>query len=111
MLSNSESLSSERRAECYFNLEKWYCPNLIWASLVAQSAKNLPAMQDTQVQIPWDRKIPWRRKWHPTPVLLPGEFHGQRSWQAAVHGIARVRHDLATKTHKLNLNISLWKHY
>ena len=24
-------------------------------------------------------KIPWRRKWHPTPVFLPGEFHGQRS--------------------------------
>ena len=21
----------------------------------------------------------WRRQWHPTPVLLPGEFHGQRS--------------------------------
>ena len=23
--------------------------------------------------------IPWRRKWQPTPVFLPGEFHGQRS--------------------------------
>ena len=21
----------------------------------------------------------WRRKWQPTPVLLPGKFHGQRS--------------------------------
>ena len=21
----------------------------------------------------------WRRQWHPTPVFLPGEFHGQRS--------------------------------
>ena len=21
----------------------------------------------------------WRRKWQPTPVFLPGEFHGQRS--------------------------------
>ena len=27
----------------------------------------------------WVRKIPWRREWPPTPVLLPGEFHGQRS--------------------------------
>ena len=27
---------------------------------------------------PWTRKIPWRRKGHPTPVFLPGEFHGQR---------------------------------
>ena len=28
---------------------------------------------------PWVRKIPWRRKWQPTPVLLPGKFHRQRS--------------------------------
>ena len=28
---------------------------------------------------PWVRKILWRRKWQPTPVLLPGKFHGQRS--------------------------------
>ena len=27
----------------------------------------------------WVRKIPWRRKWQPTPVLLPGESHGGRS--------------------------------
>ena len=28
---------------------------------------------------PWVRKIPWRRAWQPTPVSLPGKFHGQRS--------------------------------
>ena len=28
---------------------------------------------------PWVRKIPWRRKWQFTPVLLPGKSHGQRS--------------------------------
>ena len=27
---------------------------------------------------PWVRKIPWRRKWQPTLVFLPGKFHGQR---------------------------------
>ena len=27
----------------------------------------------------WVQKIPWRRKWQPTPVFLPGESHGQRS--------------------------------
>ena len=27
---------------------------------------------------PWVGKIPWRRKWPPTPVLLPGKFHGWR---------------------------------
>ena len=28
---------------------------------------------------PWVGRIPWRRKWQPTPVFLPGKFHGQRS--------------------------------
>ena len=28
---------------------------------------------------PWVRKIPWSRKWQPTPVFLPGKSHGQRS--------------------------------
>ena len=27
----------------------------------------------------WVRKIPWRRKWQPTPVFLPGESHAKRS--------------------------------
>ena len=27
---------------------------------------------------PWVQKIPWRRKWQPTPVFLPGEPHGQK---------------------------------
>ena len=28
---------------------------------------------------PWVKKIPWRRKWQPSPVLLPGKPHGLRS--------------------------------
>ena len=28
---------------------------------------------------PWVGKVPWRRPWHPTPVSLPRESHGQRS--------------------------------
>ena len=28
---------------------------------------------------PWVGMIPWRREWQPTPVFLPGEFHGQRN--------------------------------
>ena len=28
---------------------------------------------------PWVRNIPWRKEWQPTPVFLPGEFHGQRN--------------------------------
>ena len=29
--------------------------------------------------IPWVEMIPWRKKWQPTPVFLPGKAHGQRS--------------------------------
>ena len=32
-----------------------------------------------QVFSSWVGKIPWRRKWQPTPVFLPGESHGQRN--------------------------------
>ena len=50
-----------------------------WSSLKAQTVKNVaqtvkPAMWET-----WVGKIPWRRVWPPTPVFLPGEFHGQSS--------------------------------
>ena len=27
----------------------------------------------------WVRKIPWIREWLPTPVFLPGDFHGRRN--------------------------------
>ena len=39
---------------------------------MVQTVKYLPAMQEI-------RKIPWRRKWQPTPVLLPGKSQGQSS--------------------------------
>ena len=47
----------------------------LWASLVAQLVKNLPAMQKTWVQS-LVGKIPWRRESLPTPVFWPREFHG-----------------------------------
>ena len=46
--------------------------------LVAQAVKHLPAMWETGFD-PWVGKIPWRRKWQSTPVLLPGKYHCQRS--------------------------------
>ena len=51
---------------------------------------------------PWIRKLPWRRKWQPTPVSLPGKFHGLRSlmWYSP-WGPKRVRQDLATKQQEL----------
>ena len=45
----------------------------------------------------WVRKIPWRKQWQLTPVYLPGKSYGQRSPAGFSHGVARVRHNLATK--------------
>ena len=65
-------------------------------SQVVLVVKNPPAYAgdkrrefDTRV-----RKIPWRRKWQPTPVLLPGGSHGLRSVAGSV-GVQRVRHKIA----------------
>ena len=46
---------------------------------------------------PWAGKMPWKRVWQPTPVSLPGKFHGQRSLAGYSPWAARVGRDLATK--------------
>ena len=50
----------------------------IKTAIEGDSVKNLPAMQKTWVHFRF-RKIPWRKKWQPTPVFFPGESHGQRT--------------------------------
>ena len=51
-----------------------YVPANIGASLVVQMVTSLPAVQETQVQF-LGQESPWRRKWEPTSVFLPREFH------------------------------------
>ena len=47
--------------------------------------------------IPGFGKIPWRRKWQPTPVFFPGKSHGQRNLVGySPRGSQRVRHDWGT---------------
>ena len=61
----------ETLSQIYRDLPAQIC----MASLVAQTAKQCwrPGFS---LRV---GKIPWRRKWQPSPVLLPGKFHGQRS--------------------------------
>ena len=47
---------------------------------------------------PWVRKIPWRRKWQPTPVFLPGESHGQRSRAGYIQSM-RLQSRIRLSTH------------
>ena len=57
-------------------LQQFQLTSFIQASLVAQTVKNLPAMQETWIQS-LSREDP--RAWLSTLVFLPGESHGQRS--------------------------------
>ena len=55
---------------------------------------------------PWVGRIPWRREWQPTPVFLPGEFHGHRSLVGYSPWGHKDWHDWVTFTHSNNLLIS-----
>jgi len=55
---------------------------------VTQTIKNLPAVQETQVQS-WVGKIPRRKEWLPTAVFLPGEFMNRGVWWATVHHVVK----------------------
>ena len=44
------------------------------------------------------RKIPWRRKWQPTPQFLPGESHGRRSLVGYSSRVAKSRTRLSDFT-------------
>ena len=51
---------------------------------------------------PWVMKIPWKRKWQPTPVFLPGKSYGQKSLVGySPWGWKIVGQDLAAKQQQL----------
>ena len=54
----------------------------------------------------WFEKNPWRRKWHPTPLFLPGESCGQRSLVGYRPWGWGVTKQSDTTEHKLNNDIS-----
>ena len=116
--SNLFSLSSSGR--------NYTCNSLVWefslkylkfrAFLLAQWLKKKKrkkiSLQYSRHRLdPWVGKIPWRRKWQPTPVFLPGKSHGQR--RLAVYspwGHKRVRHDLGTKQQIFKFTNSILSH-
>ena len=57
-------------------------------SVVKKKKKTTLPLQEVQVNrfIPWAEKIPWRRKWQPTPCLEnPTD---RKAWRATVLGVA-----------------------
>ena len=53
-------------------------PSGYWALLLGGSFLRHMSLCIAQYFDPWFKKIPWRRKWQPTLVFLPGKSHGQR---------------------------------
>ena len=71
--------------------------------LVAQTIKNHLQCGKPGFS-PWVGKMPWRREGLPTPIFLPGEFHGiEVPGRLLSMGLPRVRHDRATDT------LALWQ--
>jgi len=75
------SASSHRSSELFVSIFvclDLFCVSVSKTSLVAQMVKCLSTMRETRVRS-LGREVPWRRKWHPIPVLLPGKSHVWRS--------------------------------
>ena len=66
----------------------WAFAGFPGSSVICLPCRRPPVVQECRFH-PWFGKICWRRKWQPTPVFFPGESHGQRSWQAIVHGVSK----------------------
>jgi len=80
-----------------FGLPQWWSKHYL-KLLRWLSAKESTSQGRRLKFYPWVGKIPWRRKWQPTPVFLPGKSQGQRSLVGYTpRGHKRVGHDLATK--------------
>ena len=72
--------------------------NILRASLVAQWWRiHLPTQESWVWCLSWEDPLE-KKKWQPTPLLLPGKFHGQRSWVGYSPWVqGRGGHSLATE--------------
>ena len=70
---------------------------LAWNIPWTEEPGRLQSMRSWRVRNDWATSLSlfsfmhWRRKWHPTPVFLPGESQGRGTWWAAVYGVAQSR--------------------
>ena len=73
---------------------------------LAQMVRNLPGMWEPSFDS-WVGKIPWRRKWQPTPIFLPGESHGQKSLAGYSLGSCKDLDTIEQLTLSLSMSIEL----
>ena len=70
---------------------------------VCKSRRNREEMEQETGSKSGKEYINWRRQWHPTPVLLPGKSHGQRS----LVGCSPWGHEESDMTERLHFDFSL----
>ena len=75
--------------------EHYMLPNDAHASLVAQTVKNMPAMQETPEVDPWLGKIPWRGNGYPLQYCCLENPMDRGAWWATVHGVAKSQTQLS----------------
>ena len=78
-----------------FQRNIYFC--FIGASLIAQLVKNLPPVQKTWLQSPGLGRSPRGGSGNPLQYSCLENPMDRGAWQATVHGVVRVKHDLATK--------------
>ena len=59
---------------------------------------------------PWVRKISWSRKWQPTSVFFPGEFHGERSLAGYSPWGCKELGTIEATQHSHNAEIMVYSH-
>ena len=66
----------------------WVLSGFSDGSADEESACNAGDTGDTG-SIPGLGRVPWRRKWQPTPVFLLGNPMDREAWQATVQGVTK----------------------
>ena len=75
-----------------WNIIEYAKSRFSWASLVAQLVRI--HLQCRRLGFDsWVWKIPWRRKWQPTPASCLENRTDRGAWQGTVHGVARAGHE------------------
>ena len=86
-----------RQEACSYSHSTWYWKFCLPLSHGMEEPGRLQSMGSLRVGHNWATSLSlftfmhWRRKWQPTPVVLPGESQGRGAWWAAVYGVAQSR--------------------
>ena len=100
-------LVNYRKYFLLYEIQLLCSPNLLLSAsefqlLISSSKRQNVGLLIFDPSFPWLGKIPWRRKWQPTPVFLPGESHG---WRTLV-GYSPQGHKESDMTERLHFHFS-----